>query len=131
MAAGAAGACFVGGLISPLALIVLFTIFGGLSLPLYSLVLAHANDHLHRDQMLGASGKLALIYGLGAVAGPLIAGWAMRQFEGAGFMGLMIAVYGAMGLVALWRMVRRPGVEMSSGVAPVPPLSASVGIDRG
>ena len=131
MAAVAAGACFVGGLVSPLALIVLFTIFGGLSLPLYSLVLAHANDHLHRDQMLGASGKLALIYGLGAVAGPLISGWAMRQFGGAGFMGLMIAVYGAMGLFALWRMLRRPGLELSSGVAPVPPLSASVGLDRG
>ena len=129
LAAAAAGACMVGGQVSPTVLIVLFTIFGGLSLPLYSLVLAHANDHLHRDEMLGASGKLALIYGLGAVAGPLISGWAMRHFDGAGFMALMILVYGAMGLVALWRMMIRPGVETNSGVAPVPPLSASVGLD--
>jgi predicted MFS family arabinose efflux permease len=43
-------------------LIGLFTLFGAVSLPLYSLAVAHANDHLRRDQMLGASGQLVLIY---------------------------------------------------------------------
>ena len=55
-------------------LIGLFTLFGALSLPLYSLAVAHANDHLRRDQMLGASGQLVLIYGCGAVLGPPLAG---------------------------------------------------------
>lgn len=129
LAAGAAGACMLSGILVPGSLIILFTLFGALSLPLYSLVLAHANDHLHPDQMLGASGKLALIYAMGAVPGPLIAGAVMKSFGAPGFMGLMIAVYGGMGLVVLWRMFRRPGVESSRGVAPVPPLSPSVGID--
>ena len=44
-------------------MIALFALFGCIALPIYSLVMAHANDHLHKDQMLGGSGKLIMLYG--------------------------------------------------------------------
>jgi MFS family permease len=93
---------------SPFALIGIIAIFGAIALPIYSLVLAYANDHLSKDQMLGASSKLILLYGLGAILGPPIAGAFMRQFGSRGFLIYLALVYGGTGLFALFRMMRRP-----------------------
>lgn len=96
--------------ISFLALAIAFTVFGALALPLYSLAIAHANDHLDHDQMLGASATLVLIYGLGSSFGPIIVGAVMRETGPGGFFVYMIAVYAALGAFAAYRMVRRPAV---------------------
>jgi MFS family permease len=55
-------------------LIAVVALFGGISMPLYSLAIAHANDQLSVDQMLAAGSKLVLLYSMGAIAGPSIAG---------------------------------------------------------
>ena len=46
-------------------------LFGGLSLPLYSLCVAYTNDRLDPSQMVAASGSLVLISGIGSVLGPI------------------------------------------------------------
>ena len=69
-------------------LIALFTLFGAIALPIYSLVIAHANDHLAKEQMLGASGKLVLLYGMGAMAGPSSPASSCNGWD-AGFMTFM------------------------------------------
>lgn len=94
--------------ISRLALISLITAFGVISLPIYSLAVAHANDHLRKDEALGASAKLVLLYGLGSILGPIIAGWLMRQWGRDSFMVYMIAVHGVLAAFALWRQWQRP-----------------------
>lgn len=92
------------------ALAVAFTVFGALSLPLYSLAIAHANDQLEYDQMLGASAKLVLLFGIGSSFGPITAGAFMRQFGPDGYLALMAVVYGVLGLFALYRMTQRAAV---------------------
>jgi MFS family permease len=94
--------------VSDVAVIALYTLFGGIMLPIYSLVIAHANDHLDKKQMLGASGKLVLIYGMGAMAGPSLAGEVMQRLGTAGFMTYMVAIYVLMTLHALWRRAQKP-----------------------
>ncbi len=101
--------------ISPVSLIGLFAVFGAVSFPLYSLALAHANDYLEPDQMLGASSKLVLLYGAGAIAGPFLAGNAMESFGPQGFMYYMMSVYGLLSLFAIYRMFRRPEMPEESG----------------
>ena len=93
---------------SPEILIGLMTIFGALSLPIYSLIIAHAADQMQRDQLLGASAKLVLIYGLGSMLGPLLVGLAMERFHAPGFMLFMAAAYGFMALHALHRRTLGP-----------------------
>ncbi|CAN5367395.1 MFS transporter [soil metagenome] len=95
--------------LSSVAVIALFTIFGAVALPIYSLVLAHANDNLAKEQMLGASGKLVLLYGLGAMGGPIFAGVFMQRLGPPGLMIYMAAIYTIMALHAFWRRTRRPG----------------------
>ena len=56
-----------------------------MSNPLYSLLMAHTNDYLEREDMAAASGGLIFINGLGAIAGPLITGWIMGQIGPGGF----------------------------------------------
>ena len=41
----------------------------GFSNPLYSLMVAHANEYLDLDDMAAASGELVFVNGIGAIAG--------------------------------------------------------------
>jgi MFS family permease len=107
--------------LSPFLLIGVVTAFGLVALPIYSLVVAYANDHLSKDQMLGASSKLILLYGIGAILGPLLAGAFMRQIGSAGFMAYMVLIYGGTGAFALFRTMKRPAVPAET--APVVQLS--------
>lgn len=100
--------------ISSTVLIALFTVFGAIALPIYSLVIAHANDHMAKEQMLGASSKLVLLYGTGAMAGPSIAGQFMQRLGSPGFMTFMAIIYAVMAGHALWRRQQRPTTAKAS-----------------
>lgn len=93
---------------APVPFIAMITIFGTLSLPIYSLVIAHANDHLEKQQVLGASAKLILLYGLGSILGPMATGQFMRMVGGSGFLVFMTLVYAALAAFAFWRRMKRP-----------------------
>jgi len=103
----ALAAIIVGG-VSPYVMIGLFALFGCIALPIYSLVMAHANDHLQKDQMLGGSGKLILLYGLGAMMGPMLAGQFMQMFGSTGFLYYLIIIYAAIAGMVLIRRAKRP-----------------------
>lgn len=111
---------------SQTAVILLFMVFGALALPLYSITLAHANDHLEPDQMLGASGKLILLYGLGGTGGPLLAGATMRLFGAPGFALFLAVIYGLMGLFVIYRIYRRPSGDEKGEFMLVAPRTTPV-----
>ena len=92
----AAGGSALTALASGGPLLILFAavaLFGGLSVPLYSLSIAHTNDHLQPDQMVAASATLVMLNGIGASFGPLSAAWML-------------------GFFALYRMTRREAVAL-------------------
>lgn len=105
----------------------LLAIFGAVSFPIYSLALAHANDYLDADQMLGASAKLVLIYGVGAIAGPMLVGVFMQQLGGDGFMVYLAITHGSLGAYALARMLARPDTpDDTSEYIPVAPQATPI-----
>ncbi|MFN4143483.1 MFS transporter [Aestuariivirga sp.] len=118
-----------GNYISRFVLISLVTAFGVISLPIYSLVVAHANDHLEKDQVLGASAKLILLYGVGSLVGPILVGDIMRRIGGDGFLIYMIVVHLALALFAFLRMRQRPEHLKAQGkeVMTVSPVSTPAG----
>ena len=111
-------------------LIALMTLFGIVSLPVYSLVIAHANDHLRKDQVLGASAKLVLLYGVGSIIGPVLAGSLMSEIGRAGFLIFMIVVNGALAGFAFWRNWRHPDHVKAHGrdVMAVSPISTPANV---
>ncbi|MEO0390549.1 MAG: MFS transporter [Pseudomonadota bacterium] len=80
---------------------------GGLSNPLYSLLLAHTNDFLEHDDMAAASGGLIFINGLGAIAGPLIVGALMDSIGSAGFWAFIGGLFTFLAAYSLWRATQR------------------------
>jgi MFS family permease len=93
-------------------------VFGGLTLPLYSLTLSVANDRLSQREMVGASATLYLLLGLGAVVGPPVAGFLMQLVGGAGFYCYLAALLLVMGLFALWRRRQTPPPPQTEAALP-------------
>ncbi len=100
-------AALVAAQFSMLALFVLTALFGGLTLPMYSLSVSHTNDFLEPQQMVAASASLYLVTGVGAIMGPLGISWAMELLGPMGFFVFLAAIHLAIGVFAIWRMTRR------------------------
>ena len=96
---------------------------GGVTTPLYALFLAYTNDHLSAEDMPAASGGLVFTFGLGAIAGPLVTGWAMQEFGPFAFWLVLGVTFCAIALYALYRMTQRAVVPVAEtehylGVSP-------------
>ncbi|MFZ2100108.1 MAG: MFS transporter [Oricola sp.] len=111
--------------ISFIALTALMFLFGGVLMPLYSIVTAHANDHAAPDEFVKISSGLLILYGVGSMAGPVIAGAFMNAMGPTGFFVLMAGSYLAFGLYAAWRITRRAPVpqEEMTGFTYAPPVA--------
>jgi MFS family permease len=83
-------------------------VFGALSMPLYSLSVAHVNDWVERGQIVQASGTLVLMVGAGSIVGPLITSWALEVAGPPGFLWTLALAHLVLGLYALHRMTVRP-----------------------
>ena len=83
---------------------------GGMTTPLYALLLAYTNDYLSRDEMPAASGGLVFTFGLGAILGPLLTGWAMQGLGPYTFWLVIGTTFGVMAIYAAYRMTQRATV---------------------
>ncbi len=98
---------------------------GGATVPLYSLFIAHTNDHLEPRQMVAASAGLVFAGGIGLSGGPLLIGLLMGRFGTDAYfwaIGSTLALAGAFGL---WRMTRReaPAMDDQNAYTPTPRTS--------
>ncbi len=109
-AASCAAGWAMGGGLWPLMAAAFFA--GGVTTPLYALFLAYTNDFLSAEDMPAASGGLVFTFGLGAIAGPLAAGWAMEQLGPFAFWLVLGATFAAIALYALYRMTQRAVVPV-------------------
>lgn len=80
---------------------------GGVTTPLYALLLAYTNDSLSASDMPAASGGLVFTFGLGAIGGPLVTGWAMQWLDPHAFWLVLGATFFTVALYALYRMTQR------------------------
>jgi MFS family permease len=82
-------------------------LYGGLMFSLYGISVAHTNDQLEQGQALEATRGLLLIYGVGALCGPVVAGLAMEVAGPVGLPAMSAATAGLLALFGLYRMARR------------------------
>jgi len=100
---------------------------GGVTTPLYALLLAYTNDFLPAEDMPAASGGLVFTFGLGAILGPLVTGWTMEGLGPFAFWLVLGATFAALSLYALYRMTQRaaaPAEETESYLGVLPTASA-------
>jgi MFS family permease len=77
-------------------------------MPVYSICMAHINDHLNRTQVVAASGTLVLILAAGMTLGPKLGGIAIEQFGPAGIFYLFSFIATMTVMTALFRLWNSP-----------------------
>ncbi|MCR9157689.1 MAG: MFS transporter [Rhodobacteraceae bacterium] len=92
-------------------------LIGGLSNPLYSLLIAYTNDFLEHEDMAAASAGLLFVNGVGAIAGPVIIGYAMQVMGPPGYFVLLALVLLALTGYAVYRMTQRPAPSSDDTIA--------------
>ncbi|MFT6308116.1 MAG: MFS family permease [Halioglobus sp.] len=105
------------------ALLVTAVALGGLCNPLYSLLVAYANDHLEYDQMASAAGGLLFINGCGAMTGPIIVGAAMTHLGIEWFFIILVLLLSAICFYGIYRISQRT-YEVVDEASPYLPISS-------
>jgi MFS family permease len=106
-------------------------VIGAMSNPLYALLIAYANDFLEPDDMPAASAGLLFANGLGAIAGPLVIGWAIQRAGPSAFFLLISVQLSALVIYGLYRMTQRaaPSVEDTASYAVLTPAASPVAVE--
>ncbi len=108
--------------------LVVALLLGGIINPLYSLLIAHTNDFLTKEEMPAASAGLIFLNGFGAIFGPLSLGWIMQQVGANGYFLFIGILFAALAGYAGWRMTRRAGPANTGTYAGLTPTASSLAV---
>lgn len=88
----------------------LMVVLGALSYPLYALAAAYTNDWSPPDKLMAVASQLVMIYGAGALLGPLIVSTTMRLVGDQGYFWSVATMHGVLAAFMLYRLFawRRP-----------------------
>ncbi len=105
-------------------------LYSSLCLPLFSLNLAHTNDFVPKSKFVAAGGGLQLIFGVGAISGPILCSIFMEWFGINGLFIFLIFAHVIIGGFGLYRMKVRDTVENpDSTFTPVPATITPSGLE--
>ncbi len=117
----------------PLSKIIFFisvALYAGLCLPLFSLNLAHTNDYVAKEKFVAAGGGLQLIFGIGAIIGPILCSLFMEIFNINGFFIFLIFSHLFIAIFGIYRMRVRESVDNpDSTFTPVPATITPAGLE--
>ena len=105
-------------------------LYTSLCLPLFSLNLAHTNDFVPKSKFVAAGGGLQLIFGVGAISGPILCAIFMEWFGLNGLFVFLIISHSIIGVFGLYRMKVRSTVENpDSTFTPIPATITPAGLE--
>jgi MFS family permease len=110
-AALAAAALASGFLVAPAQILTASCVFGIFAFPIYAIAVAHTNDHVPQGEYVESSSGLLLLFGAGAVIGPLAASFLMSRIGPQGLYMFTAVVHVGLAVFALYRIHRRERVS--------------------
>ena len=118
---------------SYLSLILFFIVvafYSGMCLPMYSLVVAHINDFIQPDEIVGVSATVQSIVGIGAIIGPISASLFMNIIGADGFFVFLFFTHLILGLFGIYRMSKRAKPDnLESQYVPLPGNISPIGME--
>ncbi|MCT4685102.1 MAG: MFS transporter [Roseicyclus sp.] len=84
--------------------------FGAAIFAMYPIIVAHANDHAPPGTSIQVSGGLLMVFGLGSILGPLVAGVAMTGLGPGGLFLTTVVAHVLMIVFTIWRMAVKAAV---------------------
>ncbi len=102
-------------------------LFSACSLPMFSLILAHTNDFIPKEQFVAAGASLQFTFGMGAMSGPILCSIFMNIVGLNGFFVFLIFFHVLIGIFGIYRntvrsVVSNPDsqfVAMPTSITPV------------
>jgi hypothetical protein len=92
-----------------------------MSLPMYSLAIAHTNDFLEQNEIVAASSAFAKLVGIGSILGPILVSSVMSVTGPNGYHIYLMIIHGLLGLFGLYRMTKRAvPIDSESQYVPLP-----------
>jgi MFS family permease len=120
-AAGLSLLIVVSSYISIVLFFILVALFSFMSLPMYSLAVAHINDFLKPNEIVAASSTFAILVGIGAILGPIFVSTLMTLIGSNGFFVYLFIIHGLLGLFGLYRIAKRiKPTDIESQYVPLP-----------
>ena len=104
------------GATQPLFLLALAALFGASVFTMYPVIVAHANDHAEPGTYIQVSGGLLLVFGIGSIAGPTLAGFAMTSFGASSLFAVTGSAHLFLLLFAIVRLKTAPAVKPENKV---------------
>jgi MFS family permease len=105
-------------------------VLGGLTFPLYSLLLTHTLDRSGPALAMGASGSSLRVNGTGAVVGPIAAGVIMASFGETSFFWCLVATHALIAAYVAYRLVSEDAIPVSrqGPFVPMPARATDVAV---
>jgi len=115
---------------SKLYFFIIITVYAGITLCIFSLNLAHTNDFVPKEKFVAAGGGLQLVFGLGAMGGPLLCSIVMDILGPNGYFVYLIIFHIIIGLFGIYRMAIRQVIENPDNTfTPLPRNITPLGIE--
>lgn len=91
--------------------------WGALAFPLYTISVAHANDHAEPHEYVTVSSGLLLMYGIGATIGPFMAS-ALMTYLGVGYLFVFAAItHGVFAIYAITRALKKEQSDVDTPIS--------------
>ncbi len=115
---------------SKLYFFIIITVYAGITLCIFSLNLAHTNDFVPKEKFVAAGGGLQIVFGLGAMGGPLFCSIVMDKLGPNGYFVYLIGFHIIISSFGLYRMARRQVAENPDNTfTPLPRNITPAGIE--
>ena len=106
------------------------TLYASVSLPIYTLNIAYVNDFISKEKFVAAGGGLQILFGLGAIGGPMLCSIFMNAYGTNGFFIFLFIFHVIIGLFGIYRMTRRSYEENPDSIfTPLPRNITPLGIE--
>ena len=106
------------------------SIYAGMAIPLFTLNLAYVNDYIPKEKFVAAGGGMQIIFGLGAITGPLICSIIMNKFGPNGFFVHLLFFHLIIGIFGLYRITKRTYKDNPESIfTPLPRNITPLGIE--
>ena len=83
------------------------TVYAGASLSLFPLNIAHTNDFVPKEKFVAAGGSLNIVFGVGAMGGPIICSIFMNEFGPNSFFMFLLIFHVIIAVFGIYRVTRR------------------------
>ena len=111
-------------------LFIFIVLLSGMTLPLFALNLALVNDYIPKEKFVAAGAGLNIIFGLGAIAGPIICSILMNFLGPNGFFVHLLIFFTIITCFGIFRMNRRKHEDNpDSTFTPLPKDITPLGIE--